>query len=187
MTASRRRVFLAGLACCVAVIAANCRSPGTVADQVLQEFGLQRASSEQDSQAVELFIREQMGSVALREMRRLSNLPESNRVVSVPRPNDPLGASNYSKERRVYDRWYLVDITKGRTRGAGAGRSGESDRYVVTVEYRYRLFRSYQMPTREEAQATQSMVGTEVMDYERYRYVFDGNGNWDGKPGRLVR
>ena len=188
MYRTHSRAFLASAALCVAFcIAAGCRSSGP--SRLLSRFGIGDETAD-DGMPVEFIIRQKLDMIALREMQRLNNLPESNRVVFVPTPNDPLGGGKYFREQRVYDRWYLVDISKGRdrrSRGAGRSASISSVRNLVTVQYRYRLYKSYQLPSRQEALATSSMASTQTMDYERYRYVFDNRGEWDGKTGQLVK
>jgi len=171
----------------VLAVAVGCKSAGSLTGKVLTEFGMHRSQAEEEPSA-EMVIRQRIGEVAAREIQRLNNRPESEKIVFVPIPNDPLGAGSYYKEQSIYDRWYLVDIVKGRASGAGE-RSGATPagRYIVTVDYRYRLFKTYQMPSREDAMAAQSAVASEIMDYERYRYTFDNHGEWDGKPGRLVK
>jgi len=185
-TRSRRFVATAFL-CIVPCIVAGCRSSSPAG--VLQRFGIEDEPSDSGISA-ETVIREKLGMIAIREMQRLNNLPESNRVVFVPTPDDPLGGGKYFREQRIYDRWYLVEISKGRGKrldGAGQSRSKSSSRNLATVAYRYRLLKSYRLPSRQEALSTRSMVASQTMDYERYRYVFDSRGEWDGKPGKLVK
>ncbi len=188
MCQTRSLAFLAIAVLCIApCFVTGCRSSRPA--RILQSFGIGDEPPD-DGTSAEIVIREKLDMVAIREMQRLNNLPESNRVVFVPTPNDPLGGGRYFREQRIYDRWYLVDISKGgdrRSRGAGQSGPKSSARNLVTVQYRYRLYKSYQLPSREEALATSSMVSTQTMDYERYRYTFDSNGDWDGKPGRLVK
>jgi len=182
------RTFLETAVLCAALcLTAGCRSSGP--SGMLQRFGV-GDETDDDGTPVDIVIRQKLEMIAVREMQRLNNLPESNQVVFVPTPNDPLGGGKYFREQRVYDRWYLVDISKGRdrrSRGAGQSTSRSSGRNLVTVQYRYRLHKSYQLPSREEALATSSMASSQTMDYERYRYVFDNRGEWDGKPGQLVK
>jgi len=182
-----RCLFTTGVLCIVLCLAAGCRSSAPA--RVLQSFGIGNERPD-DGVSPDIVIREKLDMIAVRELQRLNRLPESNQVVFIPTPNDPLGGGKYVREQRVYDRWYLVDISKGRdTRATGAGnsRSTSSGRNLVTVQYRYRLYRSYKLPSRQEALAAQSMVSSQTMDYERYRYVFDSHGEWDGKPGKLVK
>jgi len=196
MWRTRRLRFLAtALMCIVPGLVAGCRSTGPA--RVLQSFGIGDEPAD-DGIFTEIAIREKLAMIALREMQRLNNQPESNRVVFVPIPNDPLSGGNYFREQRVYDRWYLIDISKSRDRRSDnrpdmrpdrtrRDRSKSSGRNLVTVAYRYRLHKSYPLPSRQEALSTRSMAASQTMDYERYRYVFDSHGEWDGKPGQLVK
>ena len=188
MCRTRILAFLAtAVLCLVLCFVVGCRSSRP--DRILPSFGIGDKPAE-DGISAEIVIREKLGMIAVREMRRLNNLPESNRVVFVPTPNDPLGGGKYFREQRVYDRWYLVDISKGRdrqARGAGQSTSRSSGSNLVTVQYRYRLHKSYPLPSRQEALTTNSMASSQTMDYERYRYSFDRRGEWDGKPGKFVK
>jgi len=185
----RTRMLTVVLAGWTAVLSAGCHSAGRVTNQVLEDFGLRRRSAE-DEPSVEVKIRQRMNEIAVREMRRLTNSPESSRIVFVPIPNHPLGTGTYYKERRVYDRYYILDVTKRRRSGQGSpmpDRRGAADTYTVTVDYRCRVYRTHELATHDAARAGRATVLSEQMGYEQYKYTFDSHGEWDGKPGRLVK
>jgi hypothetical protein len=182
--------IVCGAILALGIAVAGCRSTVSVIDGTLGGLGLEKPDSSEDV-ATEEIIRAKLPAIGEREMQRLNLQPELSHIVFTPTVNDPLSGGKYQKEQRVYERWYAGEISAGRrNRGTTTISSRSSERtgtYTATIEYRYRIRRTAEFSSREEAAAAAATDVDDEILFERYKYGFDVNGRWDSKPGRPTR
>lgn len=161
---------------CIPLLLVACQSsPGSVAQKVMADFGIGEHPEGYVSGSDRIY--EQLESVAKTEMKRMN---ATGRHGEIKYDGEGL-RGRYYKEVKTYESYYPLDVK------AVTGGSSRDRGYIGLIEYRYRVFRGPEHPTRAAASAESASTATEVEGREIYRYSFTMNGVWDGAPGERAR
>lgn len=166
----------------------GCRSTIGVIDGVLGSLGFEKSGKHQSAD-IEQIIRDALPDIGRREIMRLNNAQNADRIVFTRIPNDPVGRGTYYRERRIYEKWYAGTISSGRRARTASNTTGSRSRpesYTAVIEYRYRVYRTPEMSSRTEAATEKPVIAGKESLFERYKYSFDKHGQWNGNAGRLT-
>jgi len=180
MPQRRLNIFLVLVAC--GCLLSGCTR--SALRQVLVDFRIVGPEAERGYKTRRERIQEGVRDFAPVEMRRLEGLPESTRVVFIPRGGDAATVGEYVKFTRRFESYSIESISP---RKVPPDASRRQQGYDVVVCYRYREYRSMKYDSyREAAAAEASMPGRELKEL-RVKYFFDVEGRWDKQPGRPIR
>jgi len=173
--------------CCLMAAIPVCLAFGCrgVVDNVLTDFGLREAPEPEVD--VEEVVRTRAEEAGRAELDRLNADPANVEVKFEKYPDDPIGAGEYHKEKKVYERFYVSNVDKKRRREQSPTAGVTRTRYEAVIEYRYAVFEGPRYPNHNDALASKASTRTERGGIEKREYRFDQNGQWDGKKGALVR
>ena len=181
----RTVVVLAG---CLAVMLGltGCERSKRAFNQVLTDFRLrpQEATGKPDAE-VDLFAR--LTDISERELKRFNADPANAEVKFEKLPDNPLELGRFHKTLKVYEKAYPLEIERRRVGQVQQAQKVRKPGYRGRVEFRYRVYRGDDFPTRLEARDSIADNRTDESGREIYIYYLDENGLWDGEPGKLER
>jgi len=164
----------------------GCERSKRAFNQVLTDFRL-RPQEETGKPDVDVDAFARLTQIGERELERLNANPVNAEVEFEKIPNNPLELGSFHKTLKVYEKAYPLEVERRRVGQVQQAQTIRKPGYRGRVEYRYRVYRSEDYPTRVEARDSVADKKTDESGREIYVYYFDENGVWDGEPGKLER
>jgi hypothetical protein len=172
----RSLIVVVSVAAC-AVFCSSCQSSeGGVVNKVMSDFGLKQKPEGYVSDSDKAM--ERLNAAGLMEMKRLNQLELKGTIKF-----QPAGElhGKYYKEVKVYESFYPTDAQ-------AVSRTSDMERgFYGYIEYAFRMYQSARKDTSAEASILTADVPTEVTGRERYRYMLNAGGEWNGGKGERVR
>jgi hypothetical protein len=164
----------------------GCERPKRAFNQVLTDFRL-RPQEDTGKPDADVDVLAKLTDVGERELGRLNADPANAEVKFEKLPDNPLELGRFHKTLKVYEKAYPLEVERRRVGQVKQAQKIRKPGYRGRVEFRYRVYRGEDFPTRFEARDSVADKSTDESVREIYIYYFDENGLWDGEPGKLER
>jgi len=164
----------------------GCERSKRVFNQVLTDFRL-RPQEETGKADADVDMLARLTDISERELERLNADPANADVKFEKLLDNPLELGKFHRTLKVYEKAYPLDVERARVGQVQQARKIRKPGYRGRVEFRYRIYRGGDFPTRVEARDSVADKRTDDSGREIYIYYFDENGLWDGEPGKLER
>ena len=164
----------------------GCERSKRAFNQVLTDFRL-RPQEKTGKPDVDVDAFAKLTEIGERELARLNADPANAEVKFEEIPNNPLELGSFHKTLKVYERAFPLEVERRRVGQVQQARTIRKAGYRGRIEYRYRVYRGEDFPTRVEARDGAADQRTDESGREIHIYYFDENGVWDGEPGKLER
>ena len=164
----------------------GCERTQRAFNQVLVDFRL-RPQEKTGKPDVDVDAFARLTEIGERELERLNANPANAEVKFERLPNNPLELGSFYKTLKVYEKAFPLEVERGRVGQVQQAQTIRKPGYRGRVEYRYRVYRGEDFPTRVEARDSVADKRTDDSGREIYVYYFDENGVWDGEQGKLER
>ena len=167
--------YCAIITLCLSITACQTDSGISVTDKVLTDFGLRDAPEGYVTGSDRVF--EEMDIVGTTELKRLNGQERHCEI----KFDDQGRRGSYYKEVKVYDSFIPMDVS------GSPGGGGRSRGYTGTIQYKYRVLRGENKPTKAEAAGESATISSGEEGRESYRYNFSVSGIWNGAAGERSR
>ncbi len=164
----------------------GCERTQRAFNQVLTDFRL-RPVEETGKPAADEDLLARLTEIGERELARLNADPANAEVKFEKIPNNPLELGSFHRTLKVYEQAFPLEVERRRVGQVQQAQTIRKPGYRGRVEYRYRVYRGQNFPTRVEARDSVADRRTDDSGREIYIYYFDDNLVWDGEPGKLER
>ena len=164
----------------------GCERSKRAFNQVLTDFRL-RPQEETGKPDADLDLFARLTDIGEHELDRLNADPANAEVKFEKIPNNPLELGSFHRMLKVYEQAFPLEVERRRVGQVQQAQTIRKPGYRGRIEYRYRVYRGEDFPTRVEARDSAADQRTDDSGREIYIYYFDENGVWDGEPGKLER